>query len=138
MERIVSDQRISSVVDQMASFIYKKIYTSASSCNNARLTVIKYTDGPSQLPKRRELSLSISFKWTKQIVNLNPAFNYNALVLGRNKAENTLTSIDKQGVKGASRFKYLGTLIDIKLTFCDHVDYVYTKGQQCLYLLRKL
>ena len=35
-------------------------------------------------------------------------------------------------------FKYLGTLVDESLSFCDHVDYVYKKAQQRLYLLRNL
>ena len=35
-------------------------------------------------------------------------------------------------------FKYLGTLLDESLSFCDHVDYIYKKAQQRLFLLRKL
>ena len=34
-------------------------------------------------------------------------------------------------------FKYLGTLLDESLSFCDHVDFVYKKAQQRLFLLRK-
>ena len=33
-------------------------------------------------------------------------------------------SIDNQGVDIVSSFKYLGSLIDTNLTFCDHIDYV--------------
>ena len=35
-------------------------------------------------------------------------------------------------------FKYLGTLIDNKLSFSDNLDLIYKKSQQRLYLLRKL
>ena len=35
-------------------------------------------------------------------------------------------------------FKYLGTLFDESLSFCDHVDYVYMRAQQRIFLLRKL
>ena len=37
-----------------------------------------------------------------------------------------------------SSFKYLGTAVDLKLSFSDSVVYVYVKAQQCLYFLRKL
>ena len=37
-----------------------------------------------------------------------------------------------------SNFKYLGTLIDNKLSFSDNSDLISKKPQQCLYLLRKL
>ena len=37
-----------------------------------------------------------------------------------------------------SSFKYLGTVVDSKLSFNDNVVYVYKKAQQHLYLLRKL
>ena len=37
-----------------------------------------------------------------------------------------------------SSFKYLGTVVDSKLSFNDNVVYVYKKAQQRLYLLRKL
>ena len=35
-------------------------------------------------------------------------------------------------------FMYLDTLLDESLSFCDHVDYVYNRAQQRLFLLRKL
>ena len=37
-----------------------------------------------------------------------------------------------------SSFKYLGTVVDTKLSFNDNVVYVYKKVQQRLYWLRKL
>ena len=37
-----------------------------------------------------------------------------------------------------SSFKYLGTVVDSKLSFNGNVVYVYKKAQQRLYLLRKL
>ena len=46
--------------------------------------------------------------------------------------------IDNQKVEIVKSFKYLGILVDESLSFCDHVDYVYKKAQQRLFLLRKL
>ena len=46
--------------------------------------------------------------------------------------------IDNQEVEIVKSFKYLGTLLDESLSFCEHVDYVYKKAQQRLFLLRKL
>ena len=45
---------------------------------------------------------------------------------------------DQQSVETVSSFKYLGTVVDSKLSFNDNVVYVYKKAQQHLYLLRKL
>ncbi|KAK2183494.1 hypothetical protein NP493_310g02032 [Ridgeia piscesae] len=39
---------------------------------------------------------------------------------------------------GGKSFKYLGTLLDESLSFCDHIDYVYKNAQQRVFLLRKL
>ena len=47
-------------------------------------------------------------------------------------------TIDQQSVEIVSSFKYLGTVVDTKLSFSDNVVYVYKKAQQRLYLLRKL
>ena len=46
--------------------------------------------------------------------------------------------IDNQEVEVVKSFKYLGTLLGESLLFCDHVDYIYKKAQQRLFLLRKL
>ena len=46
--------------------------------------------------------------------------------------------IDQREVEMVDSFKYLGTIIDKKLTFSEHADMVYKKSQQCLFLLRKL
>ena len=44
----------------------------------------------------------------------------------------------QQSVEVVSSFKYLGTVVDSKLSFNDNVVYVYKKAQQRLFLLRKL
>ena len=47
--------------------------------------------------------------------------------------------IDNQEVEIVVKtVKYLGTLLDESLSFCEHVDYVYKKAHQRLFLLRKL
>ena len=49
-----------------------------------------------------------------------------------------LIFIDSQEVEIVKSFRYLGTLLDESSSFCDHVNHVYKKAQQRLYLLRKL
>ena len=46
--------------------------------------------------------------------------------------------VNNEPVEVVSNFKYLGTLIDNKLSFSDNSDLIYKKSQQCLYLLQKL
>ena len=51
----------------------------------------------------------------------------------------TKTNIHRYSeVEIVKSFKYLDTLHDESLSFCDHVDYVYKKAQQRLFLMRKL
>ena len=46
--------------------------------------------------------------------------------------------LNGQKVEVVDSFKYLGTVVDQKLTFTQHVDFVFKKAQQHLFLLRKL
>ena len=46
--------------------------------------------------------------------------------------------VNNEPVEVVSNFKYLGILIDNKLSFSDNSDLIYKKSQQRLYLLRKL
>ena len=46
--------------------------------------------------------------------------------------------IKSEEVEQVDFFKYLGTVLDKNLKFTDHVDYVYKKANQRMYLLRKL
>ena len=46
--------------------------------------------------------------------------------------------INNQEVEILKSFKNLGTVLDERLSFCEHVDYVYKRAQQRLFLLRKL
>ena len=45
---------------------------------------------------------------------------------------------DQQSVEVVSSFKYLGTVVDSKISFNNNVVYVYKEAEQRLYLLRKL
>ena len=46
--------------------------------------------------------------------------------------------VNNEPVEVVSNFKYLGTLIDNKLSFSDNSDLIYKKSHQRLYLLRKV
>ena len=45
--------------------------------------------------------------------------------------------INNQEVEIVKSLRYLGTVLDERLLFCEHVDYVYKRAQR-LFLLRKL
>ena len=62
------------------------------------------------------------------------------LVLDARKTKNVFVSVkvNNESVEVVSNFKYLGSLIDNKLSFNDNSDLIYKKSQQRLYLLRKL
>ena len=48
------------------------------------------------------------------------------------------TIIHNNEVETVSKYKYLGTIFDDKLKWDDNTDEIVKKGQQRLYLLRKL
>ena len=48
------------------------------------------------------------------------------------------TIIHNNGVEIVSKYKYLGTIFDDKLKWDDNTEEIVKKGQQQLYLLRKL
>ena len=50
----------------------------------------------------------------------------------------TPVKINNESVEVVSCFKYLGSILDEKLTFNENTDYVAKKSQQRLYLLRKI
>ena len=45
--------------------------------------------------------------------------------------------IDNQEVEIVKSFKYLGTVLGERLSFGDHVDYVYKRAQQQLFFTEK-
>ena len=55
-----------------------------------------------------------------------------------NKPVFVSVKVNNEPVEVVSNFKYLGTLIDNKLSFSDNSDLIHKKSQQRLYLLRKL
>ena len=64
------------------------------------------------------------------------------LIFGSRNDNNTnrcmQIELNGQKVEVVDSFKYLGTVVDQKLTFTQHVDFVFKKAQQRLFLLRKL
>ena len=148
---VMSDEIIVNIGAPLGCFlspILFSVYTNAISCNNSLLTLIKYADDMALIGcLNDDFSLSQYFL---QIDSLNCQFKSSflelniaktkELIFGKGKAENTPTPIyiDNQEVDIVSSLTYLGTFIDTNLTLCDHVDYIYKKTQQRLYLLRKL
>ena len=57
-------------------------------------------------------------------------------MFGGGRINQTDTNTDIQEGDIVKSVKYLGTLLDESLSFCDHVDYVYKTAQQrAFYLL---
>ena len=124
------------------------IYTNDISCNNSFLTLIKYADDMALVGRLKdELSL---FEYRLQIDALASQFTSTflkpnttktkELVFGGGRISQTPEPIliNNQEVEIVKSFKYLGTVLDERLSFCEHVDYVYKRAQQRLFLLRKL
>ena len=62
------------------------------------------------------------------------------LIFGSRNDDNRCMQIELNGrkVEVVDSFKYIGTVVDQKLTFTQHVDFVFKKAQRRLFLLRKL
>ncbi|XP_077981372.1 uncharacterized protein LOC144436447 [Glandiceps talaboti] len=72
--------------------------------------------------------LELNTKKTKEMV----------IDFSRSRREVKALEINSEVVERVSIYRYLGTLIDDKLTFQQNTDAVYKKCQQRMYLLRKL
>ena len=82
-------------------------------------------------------SITSKSSYRSSFLELNTA-KTKELVLGGDKGREIVrpVSIENQEVEIVNSYKYLGTLIDQNLIFCDHVDLVYKKAQQRLLLWR--
>ena len=87
-----------------------------------------------------QLQLDVLNSWFKEsFMDLNISKTKELVFDSRREKEPFIpVTIDQQSVEVVSSFKYLGTVVDSKLSFNDNVVYVYKKTQQRLYLLRKL
>lgn len=68
----------------------------------------------------------------------NSSHIYKPIYIKGQEVEQVTNFKDLYIKKKKKNFKYLGTIIDKKLTFQDNVDYIYKKAWQHLALLRKL
>ena len=62
------------------------------------------------------------------------------MIIDFRRNKNTLQplTLENEEIERVDHYKYLGVMIDSKLSFSKHVDYIYKKGQQRLYFLRRL
>ena len=113
---------------------------------NSFLTLIKYADDMALVGRLKdELSLfeyrlqidALASQFTSTFLKLNTT-KTKELVFGGGRISKTPEPIliNNQEVEIVKSFKYLGTVLDERL--CEHVDYVYKRAQQRLFLLRKL
>ena len=110
--------------------------------------MIKYADDMELVGRLKdELSLfeyrlqidALASQFTSTFLKLNTT-KTKELVFGGGRISQTPEPIliNNQEVEIVKSFKYLGTVLDWRLSFCEHVDYVYKRAQQRLFLLRKL
>ena len=61
------------------------------------------------------------------------------LIFGSRNDDNRCMQIElnRRKVEVVDSFKYIGTVVDQKLTFTQHVDFVFKKAQQRPFLLSK-
>ena len=103
------------------------IYSNDISCNNSFLTLIKYADDMALVGRLKD-DLSL-FEYCLQIDAFVSQFTSTFLKL--NTTEPIL--INNQEVQIVKSFKYLDTVLDERLSFGEHVDYVYKRAQQRLF-----
>ena len=127
--------------------ILSSIYTNDTSCNNSCLTLIKYEDDMALVGRLKD-DLSL-FEYRLQIDALASQFSSTFLKLNTKKTKEIVFRrgrisqtpepilINNQEVEIVKSFKYLGIVLDERLSFCEHVDYVYKRARQRLFLLRK-
>ena len=71
-------------------------------------------------------------------LHLQELFHSKKLSDFRHKTENNASVIHGEDVQGVESYKYLGTVFDCKLKFHINTESIAKRGQQRIYLLRKL
>jgi hypothetical protein len=116
---------------------------------NAILRLIKYADDMALVGRLKdEASLA---QYNTQVQVLCDWFRESFLELNVGKTKELIVDLRKgvvdapqklmignEEIEIVTSFKYLGTVVDEKLNFSEHVGTVHKKAQQRLYLLRKL
>ena len=124
------------------------VYSNEVVSTNALLTLVKFADGMALVARfQDENSLAEYFL---QLGLLNSCFKESFLDVNilklkelvfdsrEEKEQSFSVTTDQQSMEVVSSFKYLGTVVDSKLSFNDNVVYVYKKEQQRLHLSRRL
>ena len=122
------------------------IYTNECFSTSEDVFTIKFADDAvlSGLLSTSELS------YRQEIANFTEWCQKNFLVLNTKKTKEIIIDFRKkkttfmpivingEEIEIVNKYKYLGTIIDSKLSFTDNIDYIFKKGQQRLYFLRQL
>ncbi len=122
------------------------LYTNDCFSTSNDVFTIKFADDAvlSALLSTSELS------YRQEIANFTEWCQNNYLVLNTKKTKEMIIDFRKkkttfspivingEEIEIVDEYKYLGTIIDSKLSFTDNTDYIYKKGQQRLYFLRQL
>ena len=126
------------------------IYTNEMTCDNEVLTLIKFADDMALVARLKdENTLSqyfdfinmIDFWFYESFLKLNITKTKELCIDSQRAITQNLmcpVEINLENVEQVDSFKYLGTVIDKKLSFSEHVDLVIKKANKRMYLLRKL
>lgn len=126
------------------------IYTNGISCSRSGMTLLKYADDMALVA--HVVDVEALSQYQQEVSTLVQGFAECSLELNVTKTKelccgprgkfppalNQPLCIQGQPVDQVQSFKYLGTEIDVGLSFNHHVDSVFKKAQQRLHLLRKL
>ena len=115
------------------------VYTNEVVSTNALLTLVKFADDMALVARLQDenslaenfLQLDVLNSWFKEsFLDLNISKTKELVFDSRKEKEPFIpVTIDQQSVEVVSSFKYLGTVVDSKLSFNDNVVYVYKKAQ---------
>ena len=80
--------------------------------------------------------LSIWFKANKLSLNVSKT---NSMLFSRQKgSENINIKIDSKEIESKKTFKFLGILVDNKLTWSEHINHIFAKASRALYVINSL
>ena len=122
------------------------IYTNDCISKAANTFIIKFADDAAIVSLQESADLEYrnvvnSFiSWCKENFLILNTKKTKEMIIDFRKASDSLEpiSIDNDEIEIVTKYKYLGTVLDSKLSWNDNVDYLYKKGQQRLFFLRRL
>ena len=123
------------------------LYTNECRSNTQEHVTIKFADDTAIIGLIRDNDETNYRAWVDQFIEWCRS---SCLLLNTNKTKEMIfdfrsggsthqqMTIEAQGIEVVEEYKYLGTIIDAKLSWNTNTDAIYKKGLQRLYFMRKL